>query len=266
MRKYRKSKKIHRYKKKKSIFRNKFFWTLLLLLVISTSIFYFVCFSQFIQIKKIEIYGTNKVEATKVESMVEKRLNKKILFWSSKSIFLANATGIKKELAKNFPEIETIKIQKRLPSNLAIEVKERVAVAIWCHEGSDECFLIDREGIVFERGSLKNSFVIRSGNENETPDVGQRVVEGDLMNTILKIKESGLKNRGIEIKEFLIRDKERVDIITTEGWEIYFNPERDVNWQITELSLLLEKEIPPERTKNLEYIDLRFSKIYYKYK
>ena len=58
----------------------------------------------------------------------------------------------------------------------------------------------------------------------------------------------------------------RFNAKTAEGWEVYFTPKEDLNWQITELKAVLENEISPERRGNLEYIDLRFEKIYIKYK
>jgi len=55
-----------------------------------------------------------------------------------------------------------------------------------------------------------------------------------------------------------------LDVKTAEGWEIYFNLEENLSWQLTQLYLLLERKISPEERRTLQYIDLRFNKIYYK--
>jgi len=55
-----------------------------------------------------------------------------------------------------------------------------------------------------------------------------------------------------------------LDAETTEGWTVRFNLKGDLDWQVTELRLALEKQISPEKRKSLEYIDLRFSRVYYK--
>jgi len=62
----------------------------------------------------------------------------------------------------------------------------------------------------------------------------------------------------LKILEVSIISEERLNAKTSEGWEIYFNLEGDINWQLTKLGAVLEKEIPPEKRENLEYIDLRF--------
>jgi len=61
-----------------------------------------------------------------------------------------------------------------------------------------------------------------------------------------------------------LKEDKRLDIKTAEGWEIYFDLSSDVNFALTKLGLLLEKEIPLEKRGDLSYIDLRFSKVYYK--
>ena len=62
----------------------------------------------------------------------------------------------------------------------------------------------------------------------------------------------------------VIVSEERLNVKTSEGWEIYFNTADDLDWQVQELALVLEKQITPEKRRNLEYIDLRFSRVYYK--
>ena len=68
--------------------------------------------------------------------------------------------------------------------------------------------------------------------------------------------------KDIKIKEALLISENRLNIKTLEGWEIYFNPKKDLNWQIEEIKILLEQKISPENRENLEYVDLRFEKIY----
>jgi len=61
--------------------------------------------------------------------------------------------------------------------------------------------------------------------------------------------------------------QDRINVQTEQGWKIYFNPQEDISWQITKLSSVLEKEIPPEDRENLEYIELRFGNLApFKYK
>ena len=56
-----------------------------------------------------------------------------------------------------------------------------------------------------------------------------------------------------------------VNITTTEGWQIFINSEADFSQQLSNLPMLLQKEI--EDKSDLEYIDLRYgAKTFYKFK
>ena len=70
----------------------------------------------------------------------------------------------------------------------------------------------------------------------------------------------------IKTKEFIIFS-EHLNVKTSEDWEVYLNPQEDINWQLTKLGAVLEEEIPLEKRKDLEYIELRFGNFApYKYR
>lgn len=53
---------------------------------------------------------------------------------------------------------------------------------------------------------------------------------------------------------------------TEEGWEIFFSTEVPVIASLEALQLFLEKEIKPERRRDLQYVDLRTeNRIFYRY-
>ena len=56
----------------------------------------------------------------------------------------------------------------------------------------------------------------------------------------------------------MIVSDEKLTGLTTEDWEVYFNLQKDIEWQLTKLRAVLEEKIPPEKRKDLEYIELRF--------
>ena len=56
----------------------------------------------------------------------------------------------------------------------------------------------------------------------------------------------------------------RLNIETSENWEIYFNLDSETDLQIAKMNLLLKDEIPVSVRKTLQYINLRFNRAYYK--
>ncbi|MFC1629892.1 hypothetical protein ACFL11_01590, partial [Patescibacteria group bacterium] len=95
---------------------------------------------------------------------------------------------------------------------------------------------------------------------------GEEVIEEEKINKILEINKGFRSNLKIQLEQAIIINQERLNVKTLEGWEAYFDLKGDINWQLTELKLLIEEKIPPDKRGDLEYIDLRFTKIYYKYR
>ncbi|MDP1538585.1 MAG: hypothetical protein Q8M00_00960, partial [bacterium] len=83
-------------------------------------------------------------------------------------------------------------------------------------------------------------------------------IEKEDLISILEINSQLEENLNILIKGFIISSREKLIVLTQEGWELYFNLQEDVKWQLAKLKALLEEKIPPEKRKNLEYIELRF--------
>jgi len=276
MRKYRKP---YRIKKRKSIFRNRFFWLTVLFLIILGGIFYLICFHSFFQIKEIKISGNSafaeamadkqKVLFEGVQKIIEEKINQKILFFNSKSIFLANFSEIKKEILKNFPPVDETNLKRKFPNTIFVQVNERKPAAVF--NQADKNFFIDKEGIIFDpvKNDISNRAevdpkMLKIKNLMLTTDLklAEKAIEKEQLIQILEIESKLRKDLKILSQEISIVSEERLDIKTSEGWQIYFNLKGDLNWQITKLSAILEKRIPPEKRRNIKYIDLRFEKVY----
>lgn len=246
MKKYR-YKKNYRTRKKKSIIKNRFFWLFCLIAASSGGIIYFLIFSSVFQIEKIQVFGTKK---TSSEEII------KIVSAAQKNIFLANLNEITKNILEKYPQIAKIDLKRKLPNGLMIQVEERTAVAIFCQSITEEenCYFIDREGVMLEKVSQMSL---------EMPKIiGESIIEKGEIEQILKINFRLKNDLEIPIEGFFSASKEKLTIKTLEGWEIYFNPKENFDWQLTELSIILKERIPPEKRRNLEYIDLRFEKIF----
>ena len=263
--------KPHRVRKKKLIFKNKFFWLGLLFLAILGTAFYFVVFSSVFKIKEIQISGDLKISVEEIKNIISEQINKN---YFKKSIFLVNLKEINRVLLERFPQIAKISLERGFPDVLAVLVEERKPVAVFLQarpsfveqnlggQGEDYYF-VDNEGIAFEKISETPSQMLKIKNSTWISDLelGKGALSKEKLGQILKI-ETKLNDLEIPLREVLIISEKRLNVETSEYWEIYFNPEEDLDWQLTELDLLVKKRIPPDKRKNLEYIDLRFEKIY----
>jgi len=264
--------KPYRVKKRRPVLKSRFFWLSVLFLVLFFGIFYLIFFFSFFQVKEIKISGNEKVSTKDIEDIIKEQIGKKFIFWQTKSIFLVNSKKINKILLEKFPHLEDVNIKRKLSDGLLIEVKERKAIGQWClyretgnmeYEAKDEnCYLFDENGVIFEQSSEKKDLLIRTKTSGEGILLGQRIIEKENLDLILKIKKQLNEELKIDIKEFAVISSQRLNTKTSDGWEIYFNLKKDMNLQILKLKAVLENKIPPEKRKELKYIDLRFEKIY----
>lgn len=264
--------KPHRIKKRKSIFRNRFFWLGILILIIFGGIFYLICFHSFFQVKVIKIFGNQKVATEDLENLVNEKITQKVLFFPSRSIFFANFSEIKKEILKNFPQVEETDLKREFPDTLFLQIKERKPVAVFCEEAN--CFFIDKHGIIFESAVTKTDLIRLASLPRDSAkevereiSLGEKIISEEHLSKILEVGVKIKNELKILPEEFLVVSEERFNVKTLEGWQIYFNFREDLDWQLTKLRAVLEEEIPQEKRKDLEYIDVRFGNFApYKYR
>ncbi|MEK7503591.1 MAG: FtsQ-type POTRA domain-containing protein [Patescibacteria group bacterium] len=259
--------KPHRYKKRKPILRKKFLALCFLILIAACAIFYGLFLWKIFWVEKIIVSGEQKTTKEEIESLVSKRLENAVLFFKTKSILAIDRGQIEKDILEAFPGISEVKISKSFFDAISVQITERTAVVLWCE--NDRCFLLDNQGVIFEPVSETDSetklslTMITKLSLGETFALGQTVIAKDELAQILEIKSQLTETVKIAVDNAVVSDG-RLDIETAEGWLIRFNLKGDLDWQMTELKLALEKQISPEKRKNLEYIDLRFSRVYYK--
>jgi len=248
--------KAHRIKRRKSILKSRFFWLTSLILIIFGAVFYFLIFSPFFQAKKITVSGEKIISKEEIQTLIERNLEKKVLFFPTKSIFLINLKHVKNEILQSFPPIANIEINREFPDTLSVIVADRLEIAIFCQ--NDTCFSLDKEGVIFKESEPKAELIkIIDGQKEKMPKLGEQMIERDYLEKILKIKKYFFEELRLETKEFLVFSQ-RLNVKTDEDWEIYFDPRGDLNWQLTKLNLVLKEKIPLEKRKDLEYIELRF--------
>ncbi|MBU2635293.1 FtsQ-type POTRA domain-containing protein [Patescibacteria group bacterium] len=244
MRRYKKS---YRTRKKRSvfaIFKKKFFWLGLLFLIILSGLTYLFIFSSVFQIKNIAVLGTEKTSAEEIRTIISN---------NAKNIFLADLEEIDRMLLEKYPQIADIDIKRDLPDVLLVQIEERKPVAVISkYEGY---FFIDKEAVIFEEIPEKPLEMLIIKSEKD-------LIQKEQLNQVLKINSALKNDLKLFIKEILIVSEKRIDVETMEGWNIYFNSKKDLDWQLEQFSILLKEKISLENRKNLEYVDLRFEKIY----
>ena len=257
--------KRYKIKKKKSILKSRLFWLALLTIFLLSLFSWLFIFSSIFRINEVLVSGNEKIATPEIKNLVLPKIEKRILGIVIENIFLTDPKIIKNLILERFPLIDELKVKRLLPDYLSIEMAERKIIGVWCRENN--CFSFDKKGIIFEPSQRESSenLIIDSKQSKGEDVLGKKVIEEKRLSQILLIQKTIREKAKIEVKEFTFFENEaRLNAITTEGWQAYFDLNSDLNWQLVELELVLEKELPQEKRQNLEYIELRFNKVYYR--
>lgn len=249
------SKNLHQFKRKKPLYKSRFFWISIAALIVIVGLFYLIAFASFFEVERIEVSGNQEVDGEAVKKIVRENITRDLPFSSSRSIFLARTWKARSDLVETFPVLCGAEIRRNLPDGLKVKVKEREPVGIFV---SDKNYLIDKRGVAFQATSSEEGFLLKKKVENLK--TGEEVIPQETMQKVLTIKS---RLEEIDLKSATLTDS-RLNVVTEAGWRIYFDLSKDWEWQVTKLKLAMEREISETEWKDLNYIDLRFDKIYYK--
>ena len=261
--------KILKIKPEKPIFKKLWFWVIILIIIFVGCGLYLLFFYQGIQVKNIIISGNAKVKTQDLQNIISEDSNTRIIdFWNvkinSRSIFIIAKNKINSDILDRFPQIDSVKVNIILPQTLVANIIERNSVAIYCADSSEKnCFFIDELGVIFEEidpTKLSSEyFIVRQVFEELKISKGQKIIDPNKINVILKIQKDLKDNFQMGIKTADVVSSTRLNIVTNEGWEIYLdlNSDYDIKPQMTKMNLLLNDMKSVGDRNKLRYIDLR---------
>lgn len=250
------SRKSHRFKRKKPIYRYRFFWITLGVLLLFSGLVYGLLFTSFFQVERIEVKGGEQVNAEQVKKMTFEEIPRDFFLVDTQSIFLANTSAARRRLLNSLPRLKEVTIRRSLPDGLKILVRERKPIGTFV-EGQHS-FLIDGRGVIFEASSTEGLVIRKEGKQDLK--LGETVIDQSTMDKMLGIKT---ELEDFEVVEAALGSDSRLDITTGKGWEAYFALSEDWKWQVTKLKLALERKLSETEVKDLQYCDLRFGRRVY---
>lgn len=255
---------IRKLRKHRSIFKMRWFWVAVLMAAMVIVMVCLVLFLPVLQVTVISISGNEKVQVPDIENIIWDDINK--LPGSSRSILLVNTGKLATDVMAAFPDAESVAVQKRLFHAITVSIKERTAVAVFCSQRvAVTCFLIDDNGVIFSplQNPPQDLMTINNESIGKTVAIGKQAVDKDMMEAVLKIQKILKNNFQVDIKK--MQNGNPLVVTTGETWDIYFNPDGDLNLQITKMNALLKDQITPAARKNLQYIYLQYSdRAYYR--
>jgi hypothetical protein len=243
--------------KRKRFLKSRVFFDIMLGVIFLLALAYLIFFSRILKINNIQIVSPQEIPKERISQITNNQIGK--------SYFLVDAQKISQAITNEFPQASKVEVKKGLPGNIFIEIKPRIAQAVWCFGVEGACFLADQQRIIFTAVSSqapRNDLILVASELSAKP-IFSEVCSANLMERLAETNKI-LNDFGLFNSVFTEKANEFLYVKTLENWSIYLNPKNDLITDLIKLKLLLSKEISKEKRKTLEYIDLRFSKAYYK--
>lgn len=265
--------------KSKTPKRFKFYGFILIILIIVG--LYFLNSADQLQIKNVEISGNEYIGSQGIKSVVSEQLAKKRwLFFSQSNIVFFNKSSVKKELLGAYL-LDELKIKKKYPDTLDIQVKEKISALVWAT--GEEKYFLDLNGVVI-RKITADDLIIQPGEgesdivrpefssgqypiiydqDNEPVTIGQPALTDELVDFIIALSEELKETADFDIAHYKTTQHPlEIILITKEGWEARFKTDSSAKDQAELLSQILIEKV--KNRSELEYIDLRFEgKVFY---
>ncbi|MCL5795469.1 MAG: cell division protein FtsQ/DivIB [Patescibacteria group bacterium] len=175
-----------------------------------------------------------------------------------KNIFTVVLSNTEVDLAKKQNSIESISIRRGVPDTLKIKVFVRNPLIGW--KSQDKIYLIDKNGVVFERGEgIINDeefakLPVVNDTQNAKVSAGSQQVSPDLVNFVKYLADNFNAKTSANITELKIGETTlQLEARTDQGWFVLLDTLRSPEVQLNALKKLLSDN----RDDIHEYVDLR---------
>lgn len=256
--------------------KRKFPWktviSIIVLLIVCSGAIY-VCKDPRLQVRNIVVTGAHVVDPLDVSTFVSKELSGTYFSLLPKtSIFLIQQHVLARHIQAAFPRLKSVDVDRSSFSSLAITVVEYPGKYLWCVEESTECSFMDERGEVFASAPYFSGSAYRKIFSGEMGTYPFRSVNDAQITTITMLIEK-LQAISIDPLEFHYKSNRQLVVVYAHNGKlvnIVFDPSRSIEGQLALLYTGITTEPFAaqyrDKTKILEYIDLRFSnKIVYKF-
>lgn len=225
-------------------------------IIILGGFIYLFLFSGLFDVKGFEINGYTYSDTVREIATGERDRN---IF--SKNIILFNTAGLSETLSGD-SRIQKVKISKKWPNIILINITESTPSLIWSTAGED--YLVDGRGVVM--GLKKNENLPQvSDAANIKVKPGDRVASPTFIKFINDITGGFEASTGAKVSRITIFDLlTDVHILSSDGWTVYLDATKNSEAQLKNLAKVLT-EARKDTRKKLEYVDMRLdTKIFYK--
>lgn len=237
-----------------------------------------------ITINAVSVGGAVSVSPLAVASSTRNFLTGRYLFTVPRSnILFYPKESIAENIFKSYPRVKGVEVGFKNFHTINVAITERETAALWCHspvawaeiliDKSDECFLADSQGFLFDRFDSTlapndaPSRVKFYGRVASTTDpVGQSYSSAERFQVLLLLVDE-LASFGVNVVAIRERPDQDFDVELSGGGRLVIGREPDTASVVSNLqSVISEPNFGgPDGLNKINYIDMRYgNKVFYK--
>ncbi|MDD4995486.1 MAG: FtsQ-type POTRA domain-containing protein [Patescibacteria group bacterium] len=251
------------------------------------ALFYFFIIGPYFYISKVSVEGINTIKGQELQKLVEEFLNtRRYLVLPNQNILFMDTGRLRREIGENYV-LDDLKIKRKLPNELILQIQERASDSILSIGGN--YYYLDSRGIILRRLSEAEIYPGLSAgpfsgdlpefkniiDERTLPliyvltpgdvQIGQQFMNFECYDKILGSQYILTMNTPYTIKYFKINDLNVrwFKLVTVDGWEIHLDLDKNLQTQIVKVyTFIKEEKLNPS---DYQYFNARYEdKIYYK--
>jgi hypothetical protein len=226
------------------------------------------------QIKDISVIGTNVIDQQEISKNINEQLVGTWLWiFPRTSVLLVNDKAIERNLKNKFSRIETVSVKRTNLHTVEVNIKEYDAVYLWCTNNEDDCYFMDKRGVVYSSAPVFSGTaypkVFTGAPFMALPFLG--IKTGDL-NTVSEFQKKLLEINIVPVAFKFISPRElQIDFLHNKSVsKIFVDPTAEASTSLEYLFSGIRAEplssLFHNESKVLLYLDVRFpNKVVYKF-
>lgn len=261
-------------RKKRHSFFLKIGVILCILLILSGVSFYFLFFSNFLQITEQIVEGLQTLKSDEVYTILDSTINQSFLgisvFKPQKNIFFFSDEFVVNKIRSDFAVVEKVKIIKNYPHKIIVQIEERKPVGIWCFNSNgstsfitSECRYFDQYGVLWGQALKSSGSLFLNIDDQRLYEMYPKKIDPLFQEAFNQVVAS-FDKLSIAIRKIIIPNDSVNDfhVYVAKGYYLLFNVDSEVSKQIESLEIFLANKGDDFMA---EYVDARISgRIYYK--
>ncbi len=223
--------------------------------IIVSALTYFLFFSKTFLIKSVTITNKNStIDPISIEKILRKTYKKNLI--------LIDTNGIKEQILNKHPELEEIKLKKKFPSKLKVELKTYPIGAnlINTFQKQEKKFLINTNGLIVAEEKKDENLPTILIQSQKPLQIKNKAITKEKLELCLEAYKAFTTLFNMKIISIEYKPIEReIHLLTEKNFTVWIDSERDLTKQL----LKLKKSLSSLNiyTESLEYIDLRIAGI-----